>query len=67
MAQVGPPRALDEVKRREICALVAAGCGIQWASRYVGVSEAHPSPLLSVFAPLREPIRRPDKIPNVFP
>lgn len=38
MAQAGRPRALDEIKRREICALVAAGCGLEWASRYVGVS-----------------------------
>jgi hypothetical protein len=38
MAQVGRPRALDEVKRREVCALVAAGCGLEWASRYVGCS-----------------------------
>jgi IS30 family transposase len=35
MAQVGRPRALDEVKRREVCALVAAGCGIEQAARYI--------------------------------
>ena len=38
MAQVGRPRALDEIKRREVCALVAAGCGIEFASRYIGCS-----------------------------
>ena len=39
MAQVGRPRALDEVKRREVCrTLMAAGCGLEWASRYVGCS-----------------------------
>jgi hypothetical protein len=32
----GRPRALDEVKRREVCALVSAGCGIDGAARYVG-------------------------------
>ncbi|MCI0333781.1 MAG: helix-turn-helix domain-containing protein [Planctomycetes bacterium] len=32
----GRPRALDEAKRREICALVTAGCGIEGAARYVG-------------------------------
>ncbi len=36
MAQIGRPRALDEFKRREICALVTAGCGIGTAARYVG-------------------------------
>jgi IS30 family transposase len=36
MATVGRPRVLDEVKRREICALVSAGCGIEAAARYVG-------------------------------
>jgi hypothetical protein len=35
MAQVGRPRALDEFKRREVCALVAAGCGIDGAARYI--------------------------------
>jgi IS30 family transposase len=36
MAPVGRPRVLDEPKRREICALVSAGCGIEAAARYVG-------------------------------
>jgi hypothetical protein len=31
----GRPRSLDEIKRREICALVSAGCGIRQAARYV--------------------------------
>lgn len=38
MAQVGRPHALDQVKRREICALVAAGCSLEWAAHYVGCS-----------------------------
>lgn len=38
MADVGRPRALDEFKRREICALVSAGCGLSTAARYVGCS-----------------------------
>lgn len=38
MAKVGRPRALDEVKRREVCALISAGCGIADAARYVGCS-----------------------------
>ena len=32
----GRPRALDEPKRREICAMVATGCGLASAARYVG-------------------------------
>jgi tRNA-dihydrouridine synthase len=36
MAKIGRPRALDEFKRREIFALVAVGCGIEAAARYVG-------------------------------
>jgi IS30 family transposase len=32
----GRPRALDDTKRREICALISAGCGIEGAARYVG-------------------------------
>jgi tRNA-dihydrouridine synthase len=32
------PRALDDVKRREVCALISAGCGIAHAARYVGTS-----------------------------
>lgn len=32
----GRPRALDETKRREVCALISAGCGIDDAARYVG-------------------------------
>ncbi len=38
MAHVGRPHALDEFKRREICALVAAGSGMADAARYVGCS-----------------------------
>jgi hypothetical protein len=34
----GRPRALDEIKRREILATVAAGCGLETAARYAGVS-----------------------------
>ena len=36
MANVGRPRALDDTKRREVCALVAAGSGIARAANYVG-------------------------------
>lgn len=32
----GRPRALDDVKRREVCALLSAGCGLEGAARYVG-------------------------------
>jgi hypothetical protein len=32
----GRPRALDEMKCREICALISAGCGMTDAARYVG-------------------------------
>jgi len=38
MSQLGRPRALDDVKRREVCALISAGCGIPDAARYVGCS-----------------------------
>jgi hypothetical protein len=39
----GRPRALDEVKRREICALISTGCSTIDAARYVGcaVSTIH--------------------------
>src|SRR3972149_5234957 len=30
------PCVLDDGKQREVCALVAAGCGIEVAARYVG-------------------------------
>ena len=36
MPHPGRPRALDEIKRREVCALVAAGCSISYAARYIG-------------------------------
>jgi hypothetical protein len=32
----GRPRVLDDVKRREICALVAGGCSLHEAARYIG-------------------------------
>ena len=38
MSTTGRPRALDEFKRREVCALVSVGCGIEGAARYVGVN-----------------------------
>jgi len=34
----GRPPALDEIKRREIIAAITAGCGLETAARYVGVS-----------------------------
>lgn len=38
MPTPGRPRVLDEPKRREICALISAGCGLEDAARYVGCS-----------------------------
>jgi hypothetical protein len=32
----GRPRALDDTKRREVCALISAGCGIAAAAKFVG-------------------------------
>ncbi len=40
MATRGRPRALDDAKRREICALVSAGAGIKTAARYAGCSRS---------------------------
>jgi Helix-turn-helix domain len=34
----GRPRTLDDGKRREICALIAGGCGLNDAARYVNCS-----------------------------
>jgi hypothetical protein len=34
----GRPRALDEIKRREIIATINAGCGLETAAHYAGVS-----------------------------
>jgi len=38
MAKTGQPLILDEMKRREVCALIAAGCGMETAAYYVGCS-----------------------------
>jgi len=38
MSNAGRPRLLDETKKREVCALVAAGCSLDFAGRYVGCS-----------------------------
>ena len=35
MSTTGRPRALDEFKQREICALISAGCSFREAARYV--------------------------------
>lgn len=32
----GRPRALDDTKRREVCALISAGCSLERAATYVG-------------------------------
>jgi hypothetical protein len=34
--EAGRPAVLDEVKRREICAILAVGCNRETAARYVG-------------------------------
>ena len=39
-SRVGRPRRLDDAKRREICALVSAGCGITGAAQYVHCAPA---------------------------
>ncbi len=36
MSNAGRPRTLDDTKKREVCALVAAGCSLEFAARYVG-------------------------------
>jgi hypothetical protein len=38
MSKRGRPPILDDAKRRNICALAAAGCGLQDAARYIGCS-----------------------------
>jgi hypothetical protein len=38
MLKPGRPRALDEVKQREVLALISHGCGIETAANYVGCS-----------------------------
>lgn len=38
MPYSGRPTVLDEVKQREICALLSAGCSVQHAAEYVGCS-----------------------------
>jgi hypothetical protein len=40
MPQPGRPRALDEIKRREVCALVSTGCSLRRAARYVGCAHS---------------------------
>lgn len=40
MSLAGRPRVLDDGKRREICALISAGCGLEAAARYVSCSAA---------------------------
>ena len=38
MAKAGRPRALNETKKREVCALLSAGASMPFAARYVGCS-----------------------------
>ena len=38
MSDPGRPRVLDDTKRRDICTLIAAGCGMTEAARYIGCS-----------------------------
>ena len=40
MAKTGRPRVLDEVKQREVCALVSAGASVTQAAKYVSCSAA---------------------------
>jgi hypothetical protein len=40
MPNPGRPRALDEIKRREVCALVSTGCSLRSAARYVGCAHS---------------------------
>jgi len=38
MTKAGRPRALDETKKNEVCALISAGGSMRFAGRYVGCS-----------------------------
>jgi hypothetical protein len=38
MGIMGRPRALNDAQRREVCALIATGCGFRTAADYVGCS-----------------------------
>jgi hypothetical protein len=40
MSLLGRPRVLDDGKRREVCALISAGCNLEAAARYVNCSTA---------------------------
>jgi hypothetical protein len=40
MPQPGRPRSLDDIKRREVCALVSTGCSLRRAARYVGCTHS---------------------------
>lgn len=40
MAKRGRPRALDDTKRGQVCALVSAGAGLRQAAEYVGCSHS---------------------------
>ena len=38
MSNGGRPRVLDDIKRGQVCALIAAGCGMEVVARYVSCS-----------------------------
>lgn len=38
MPYPGRPLLLDEIKQREVCALISAGCSVEHAAQYVGCS-----------------------------
>jgi hypothetical protein len=38
MSTTGRPRVLDDLKRRDVCTLIAVGCGMTETARYVGCS-----------------------------
>ncbi len=58
MADTGRPRVLDDVKRREICALVTAGFELGGAAEYVGCSTSTIRRELKRNMEFRERLRR---------
>lgn len=54
----GRPRVLDETKRAEICALLAAGCTLRTAANYVGCSVSAISKLKDRDAAFREQVAK---------
>ena len=63
----GRPRALDDTKRREVCALISAGCDLEWRCTIRRLQSCHHSPRSPAEPRFFEDLRKAELAAQIVP